>query len=413
MGTKLATTSSMPPAGQGEPCVYHEDCEVGLACFDERCEAWDCYDNGDCPDEHVCIDTACVPTQCREDVDCVGGGACTKDRQCVGATELPTCDDPVALDSRVLLAGAGALAGVVPRVADGRIDALLAWRSDSPFVELIEDFDAPELTVTAFDTAIDGIRFAFVEDRDDDGALDGIAMTEDWLLASSADAPASLEIISPLATPNPCAALRQDLDLDGIADLLVIGSTGSWLVFFDASGEVRESAVEGGTNGGKCRVQRGSLDGDAHEDLAWLGYGRLYRRNAEGSINSTSVDYEYGDFVLADLDGDGRDSILLYAGPEHPRFRLWWEDTKLYASPQPLEHLVRLDVDLDGRLDVVGTSDDGTLHAFIVGEGGLRCVASVELGRTPDRVEAVLGTDVPTLLVVDEADEVVRIEVGT
>ncbi|MET9253152.1 FG-GAP-like repeat-containing protein [Streptomyces sp. NPDC003717] len=184
--------------------------------------------------------------------------------------------------------------------------------------------------------------------------------------------------------------VRIDLDGDGRADLLSVQADGTLRVFRNKNGFKSGGMWDGGVDVGSGwsadrPVVPGDLDGDGKTDL--LGVrpdGSLWAHRATGTFanaqmfpRAVNVGSGWGgqlQMITADLDGDKRADLLSVLADGTLRvFRnkggfggQMFDDPGVdVGSGWSRQHpLIPADLDGDGRTDLLGLHDDGTLWAF-------------------------------------------------
>ncbi len=194
--------------------------------------------------------------------------------------------------------------------------------------------------------------------------------------------------------PQP---LVGDLDSDGLPDMLVGDSDGDWILFETKGDDQYEAVWSYETNryNGGARFVAGDFDGDGWNELVTYTHNWLTTTSAGTKEPDLGVYYffdvvgddalslrdsvaipgeisSHGTLARADLDGDGRDEIVVVNPPD--MYVLRWAEGSwsiLYHSAEELDagfsgarsiRAVTADLDLDGNDEVVFGSADGRLY---------------------------------------------------
>jgi len=234
--------------------------------------------------------------------------------------------------------------------------------------------------------AVDGPR-----DRNGDGLADVLTVALDTpsglvlLEASEAGPVPSTSWSLPAAEGSAgVGALLDDLDADGTLELLVWSEEGLLSAYPSVDGTVRspEGFAHGGTAGAEVVV--GDLDGDGGQELLVFASGNAARftKGPDGWAYEQLVPSEWTPLAgAADLDGDGRDEVVLAEDDAATLALLSLSKDELVISPSVDNPFRKPDqaifADLDGDADqelVFGPTDESDspqLAVFGLGVAGL------------------------------------------
>jgi len=209
-------------------------------------------------------------------------------------------------------------------------------------------------------------------------------MAEDWAMAMTAG----------------------DFDLDGRADLLVQGNTGS-LTFFKGDGAGRFTGrIQDGFEWRSRGLDTADFNGDGTNDLVRAAHSsgnlRYYAGLGDGSFGSYAQIADVGDDPYAvtagDFNLDGLPDVLVNAGSSGDMRLFRGNGNGTFAAGQLVPSLDinrhsacdAFDFDGDGDLDVVSANYDGRAILFFRNDGsGTNFAAAVTVGTTPNNCMAI------------------------
>ncbi len=184
----------------------------------------------------------------------------------------------------------------------------------------------------------------------------------------------------PLVGPEPTASLVVDLDKNGSADIIVAGrKKAPSVVWYQREGNrwkrhiIDDSFQSIEAGGATFDIDSdGDTDivfgGDARSNQIWWwenpypDFGKPWKRR----LVKNSAGTKHHDQLFGDFDGDGRaelvswnqrsKTLLLFDIPEDPKATEPWSSEVIYSWSEGAEHegLVAADINLDGKLDIVG-----------------------------------------------------------
>lgn len=176
----------------------------------------------------------------------------------------------------------------------------------------------------------------------------------------------------------------QDFTGDSKPDVVATGDSGTRLMTHDAVGDGVTSSTLDPTY--SRTITLGDLNGDGNQDLVLGADNAFLPGNGDGTFGTSVGLPPLGPPVgmdtvaTGDLNGDGRDDVI---GPNvYGRFYIWLQQTggsfiapcfSEASSPNSLAQAIVVDVDGDGRMDVLQPSG---------GAGPLEIVKGVPLGAT-------------------------------
>ena len=197
-----------------------------------------------------------------------------------------------------------------------------------------------------------------------------------WKCLSSAKG----DLPAPAPRPQHAAALVLDVNQDGRNDFVIATwKTTDKLVWYRRGADGWTKLLVDDFEPDQTSIEAGGavhdIDGDGDPDVAFGGkgggmiwwwenprpkYDQKWPRHRINSGGSQSHDQVFGDF-----DGDGRveyaawqngaRKLLLFEIPKNPRKSSQWPATTIFTAPDPRhEGLAGGDVDLDGKLDLIG-----------------------------------------------------------
>lgn len=316
----------------------------------------------------------CNEYNCYGDDDCYEGEECNESNFCVPIKPIPTCDrQPLSLSPLSFAEDAWALA-IADVDGDGALD-IAAVLAESSEVEVVLGDGAGGLSSAAtYPTGLTpGGHLLATADFDGDGSLD-IAVTSDVgelsLLFGQAGVFAA-PVISPF--DNPLGLWAGDVDGDGKLDLLArhAGMMGQLsLRTGDGLGGFSPPIWHKAFDGELVFAAVGSVDGDARLDVALLqawatdvqvlefapGFGFVEIAALPG-IGLTPFE----EVAVGDIDGDALDDVVAYGEPiGTPQLQTW---PQLMPGPSvPIAEGywfgTMADVDGDGRDDLVIAAPD-------------------------------------------------------
>lgn len=266
---------------------------------------------------------------------------------------------------------------------DGDLDLICGNASDALFLLPNQNAARTFVARTRQDLeTIDGARAVVAGDLDNDGDVD-------LAVAAYASAQVRWEENTPagwVAHPLPGGLTGAfgvhlaDLDGDGDLDVLAAGEGANALVWWRNEWPLVDTftRLSIGTLPGARGVAAGDVDRDGDLDVVGAGIGddlALFTNNGTGTFTRTflSTTFNRGQSVaLADIDGDG-DADIVAAGNTADEVA-WWQNssngtvwTKRTISGATLDGAYSvhpIDLDLDGDIDVVSTSESEDAVTF-------------------------------------------------
>jgi hypothetical protein len=169
-----------------------------------------------------------------------------------------------------------------------------------------------------------------------------------------------------------------DLDKDGKLDVVMRGETDTVITLFLQNSKDSWRSFEIDPRRSRNGLAVGDIDGDGWPDVVT---GSVWMRNPGGDIASKRwSEHTYTDWVpyaavaLADINGDGRLDVVAspseekgrvswFANPPDPTTR--WNEHVIEPSVDSIHSLDVVDMDGDGRLDVVGSEFRGNKRLFV------------------------------------------------
>lgn len=247
-------------------------------------------------------------------------------------------------------------------------------------------------------------------DVEGDGDLDLVASqsSEDTILIIKNDGSGTFGV--PVSSPTgafsgPTHVSVGDLNKDGLSDVVTANSKGGTLSVFINSNGALSPKVGYAAGVGPLSIAMGDLNGDGSVDLVSSGanHVRVLMGDGTGTFGS-EVSYATGPasrgVALVDIDGDGALDIYLPANEDF--FTLAPKSGELllntgsgtFGSPQAFGSTGRLlDLDQDGKLDLLAVYDNAVVVRGGLGNGKFRAPKSyvsefsnnfkVRLGRRP------------------------------
>lgn len=188
---------------------------------------------------------------------------------------------------------------------------------------------------------------------------------------------------APVATPAAGGRPSAPPAAPRLAPTALAGQSAGTLAFS------RRVLLETGFYTTASKVGIGDVTGDGRNDVVVLVQSsepnripttiQLFRQGADGTLQASvevasrsSVDYR--DMALGDIDGNGRDDIVIVTGGGLVAYRSLPDGTFAYAYADGISapwHVHLMDVNLDGRLDAVTRDVTHGGHVFLGdGQGG-------------------------------------------
>jgi hypothetical protein len=116
--------------------------------------------------------------------------------------------------------------------------------------------------------------------------------------------------------------------------------------------------------------RRGRRPGRALEILLVAdGLLRVYSAMQDIEEWKSTIEFRATDMALGDVDGDGRDELVLNTGQV---FDAYYRNIEWTYEPGFGVEIDLLDIDADGKLEVIGLSADGLIRIFDVDERRLK-----------------------------------------
>jgi outer membrane protein assembly factor BamB/AAA+ ATPase superfamily predicted ATPase len=214
-------------------------------------------------------------------------------------------------------------------------------------------------------------------DVDGDGQAEVVLLTASWnlfvyrgdgTLAWHSDA---MALSHAHDTPESGQLLVRDLDGNGRAEIVVaaIGPRSTVYAFQDGGEQIWAHTL--GTGGNATRLVAHDVDGDGDLEIAVTTpvYEPVYLLDSQGRLLAEYHTWgASGALELADLDGDGRDEVLVATETGLQVFGTSdeVERRELWRSPSlgPVAALTVGDTDGDGRGEVLAGSQDGRVYAL-------------------------------------------------
>ena len=300
---------------------------------------------------------------------------------------------------------------------DGRTDVLVMseYYDGILWLRQIDDEGTFDDRFSAVAGNLDGINAMLAVDADGDGDLDVVAAA---LTANTLTWHENVDgtggFVGPVRTlQNPAGEVRTidaaDLDGDGDEDLLAAASAGDWIGWFpvldDGSGFGARRVIQAPA-GGAWGVAAADLDGDGDLDVlsgsvtdstvAWYenqnGLGtfgpRLVISNTAGQPKTVAA---------VDLDGDG--DLDVVSSSDDPALLTWYENvdgTGTFGAPQNLAtdlsapfSILPLDIDGDGDQDLLSAQGDPDGRIVLFHNGPYAAATFRNAGANPASYSAV------------------------
>lgn len=200
-----------------------------------------------------------------------------------------------------------------------------------------------------------------------------------------------------------------DMNKDGKMDVIMRGETDSPVRIFLQNTKTSWSSIDIDPGRGRNGLAIGDIDRDSWLDVAvggvWMKNPGATLATAPWSAYVFTDWYPYATVVLKDMNTDGRlDAIMapseqagdiaLFTQPANPTAS--WSRTTIYANVESVHSLDVVDMDADGRLDVVGSEFRGSKRLAVylntssgwqqrvLGTEGLHQTRVVDIGNDGD-----------------------------
>lgn len=312
---------SVPTCENGTPIyAYKKD---GIACDDgDPCSVLDHCESG------KCIDSG--PLECAANAMC-SAGVCAAS-QCTGAT----------------------------------------WFGEPPLAEL------------SFEPSTDEPFRLAPGDFNGDGAVDLAVLNGSHIDLLFGDGRGNFSVGMTLsAVTNPTAVAAVDVNMDGHVDLAIATSTMLWILTNGGNGNF-SSGVSYAQGAGTKEIVVADLNNDTKPDLATLhaGGASIFLNQNGGTFApeiSVAIGPETGGLAIGDINGDSRpDLVASYHLDLDNRVKIIWNqgNGSFLAGNDYFSHglgpassVALMDLDANGRLDILSTTLDGTSTFLNDGNG--------------------------------------------
>ena len=139
-------------------------------------------------------------------------------------------------------------------------------------------------------------------DLDGDGVAEMVGLTGDSLIIYKGDGTGSFTTVASLPNPSGMGPVFRDMDKDGHLDMVVPGT-----IWYGKGNLAFDAVTLASTSGQNFAV--GDFDGDGMPDIA-IASGVLFGQGGRTFTSPTGV-MPFGIGYAADIDGDGKDDIVL------------------------------------------------------------------------------------------------------
>ncbi|WP_084784910.1 ThuA domain-containing protein [Calidithermus timidus] len=259
-------------------------------------------------------------------------------------------------------------------------------------------YQAPGWSKHTIDPSIRSQSGSAVADLDTDGDLD-LIVGSNWYENNGSG---STWLKHPLGNAGTHDIVVADLNKDGKPDVIMRGESDTVITVFLQQSKSQWSPFDIDPGYGRNGLDVGDLDQDGWPDLA---VGGIWMKNPAGNVASGNwVKHsfapgwpQYAAVKLVDLNADGRlDAILSpseqrgevawFEAPADPRDDGGWLEHPIQSDVDSIHSLDAVDMDGDGRLDVVGSEFRGHKRLFVwlnrSGQWEARVIASEGLHQT-------------------------------